>query len=268
VDCHAHVFGPFDRYPLIDSAPYIPPALPARRYLKMLDRIGISRGVLVQPVVYGTNCGALLKALKSHPKRLRGVALLSSEVTDAELMKMDRCGVRGARFSRPPPGYTAGAVGFDVLAVLAPKLVGLGWHAQIWAPCAELEPIVTRFAPLGLQLVVDHMAGIDAQRGIEDPHFQTLLRLLGNSQYNLWVKLIPYRVSRRYPDYEDVAPFHRALVAANPDRVIWGSDWPHVHMQRDIPDEGHLLDLLYDWTADDDVCRRILVDNPARLYGF
>jgi 2-pyrone-4,6-dicarboxylate lactonase len=159
-------------------------------------------------------------------------------------------------------------VGFDVLAALAPKLAGLGWHAQLWAPCAELEPIVTRFAPLGLQLVVDHMGGIDAQRGVQDPNFQTLLRLLGNSQYNLWVKLIPYRVSLRYPDYEDVAPFHRALVAANPERVIWGSDWPHVHMQRDLPDEGHLLDLLYDWTGDDDVCRRILVDNPARLYGF
>lgn len=231
----------------------------------MLDRVGLSRGVLVQPVAHGTDCGALLHALADDPERLRGIALLNASVSDLQLMTLDRTGVRGARFSLPPPGYEVGAVGFDVLDVLVPKLLKMEWHAQIWAPLAELPPIVSRFARRGLTLVIDHMGAPDATRGVDDPNFKALLRWLETGR--VWLKLIGYRLSQRYPDYEDIAPFHRALIDANPERVIWGSDWPHVHMREHMPDDGHLLDLLYEWSGSE-AYRRILVDNPTQLYGF
>jgi predicted TIM-barrel fold metal-dependent hydrolase len=265
------VFGPFAQFPLTAERPYDPLERPAESYLAMLDRVGIARGVLVQPVAHGLDCGALLHALASHPARLRGIALLTTDVTDAELKRMDLLGIRGARFSQPPPGLTQGSVGFDVLERLAPRLASLGWHAQIWAPCDALEALVERLSRLGLPLVVDHMGGIDVKQGTNARGFQSLLRLLEAGK--IWLKLIPYRLSNRYPDYEDVMPFHQALVAANPDRLIWGTDSPHVvppNIPHDtpMPDAAQLLDLLDRWTADKALQERILVSNPEQLYRF
>jgi 2-pyrone-4,6-dicarboxylate lactonase len=265
-DCHAHVFGPFDRFPLAAARPYTPHELPGERYLAMLDALGFERGVLVQPVAHGTDCGALLYALGLARQRLRGIALLDADISDEALEKLHAAGVRGARFSAPPPGLAQGAVGFEVLERQAPRLKSLGWHAQIWAPCAELETVVRRLVPLGLPLVVDHMGGFEAARGVADPHFQALLRLLDHGR--IWLKLIPYRLSSRYPNYEDIAPFHHALIATHPERLIWGSDWPHVHLDKDMPDAGHLVDLFCDWTDDWSLRQQILVENPATLYGF
>ncbi|HWM66080.1 MAG TPA: amidohydrolase family protein [Steroidobacteraceae bacterium] len=266
-DCHAHVFGPFDRFPLAPERPYTPAELPAERYLRMLDRIGFNYGVLVQPVAYKTDCRALLNALDRAPNRLRGVVLVRSDITDEELKQMHLRGVLGARFSEPPPGLAQGGVGFDVLESLAPRLAYLGWHAQIWAPCHRLGALVQRLAPLGLPLVVDHMGYFDPSQGLDGPEFKGLLKLLRDNL--IWLKLTAYRLSARYPDYDDLAPFHRALVEANSDRLIWGSDWPHVHMTEGMPDVGHLVDLFDRWLGHDEALRRrILVDNPAALYGF
>jgi predicted TIM-barrel fold metal-dependent hydrolase len=265
-DCHAHVFGPFDRFPLAPERHYTPSELSGERYLRMLDDIGFSRGVLVQATAHGTDCGALLHALDRGGDRLRGIALLAPDVSDEDLWAMHRRGVRGARFSRPPGELTQGSIGFEVLESLAPRLAGLGWHAQIWTPCGFLASAAPRLTTLGVPLVVDHMGYFDVSRGVTDPSFQVLLRLLGEGR--IWVKLGSFRLSKRYPDYEDVAPFHRALVAVNPERLLWGSDWPHVSMRADMPDVGHLVDLFDRWTGDEALRRRILVDNPARLYGF
>jgi len=233
----------------------------------MLDQVGMTRGVLVQAVAHGTDCGALLNALERDPEHLRGVALLPPDVTDAQLQAMHQRGVRAARFfSRPVPGLSD-AVGLLVLERLAPKLAQLGWHAEISAPCADLEAIVARLMPLGLPLVIDHMGHLDVSLGVEHHSFQTLLRLLETGR-KIWLKLIAYRLSSRYPDYEDMEPFHRALLAANPERLVWGSDWPHVHMTHNMPDDGHLLDLFEQWTPNEGLRRQILVHNPARLYGF
>jgi predicted TIM-barrel fold metal-dependent hydrolase len=176
-------------------------------------------------------------------------------------------GVRGARFSDPPPGMTQGAVGFDVLEELAPRLARLGWHAQIWAPCQRLATVVRQLEPLCLPLVVDHMGFFEPHAGVAGAAFKELLQLLSNGL--VWLKLTAYRLSAQYPDYDELAPFQRALVAANPDRLLWGSDWPHVHMRKDMPDVGHLVNLLDRW-LDHDTClrQRILVDNPLALYGF
>jgi predicted TIM-barrel fold metal-dependent hydrolase len=267
VDCHAHVFGPFREFPLAHDRPYTPAELPGERHRAMLDQVGMTRGVLVQAVAHGTDCGALLNALARDPERLRGVALLTPDVTDAQLQKMHQRGVRAARFfSRPVPG-PGDAVSLKILESLAPRLAQLGWHAEISARCDEIETIVARLQPLGLHVVIDHMGHFEVGDGVAHHNFQTLLRLIATSQ-NLWLKLIPYRLSRDYPDYEDIEPFHRALLAANPERLVWGSDWPHVHMTRNMPDDGHLLDLFEHWTPDERLRRQILVHNPERLYGF
>jgi predicted TIM-barrel fold metal-dependent hydrolase len=266
-DCHAHVFGPFARFPLAAERPYTPAELPAERYLAMLNRIGFTYGVLVQPVAYKTDCRALLNALDLAPTRLRGVALIQPEITDEELQQMHLRGVRGARFSDPPPGLTQGAVGFEVLEKAAPRLAALGWHAQIWAPAHRLGGLVQRLESLGLPLVVDHMGYFDPRQGTDSPAFTELLQLLRHNR--IWLKLTAYRLSAQYPDYNDLAPFHRAALEANPARLLWGSDWPHVHMMQDMPNVGHLVDLFDRWLDRDTALRkRILVDNPAALYGF
>lgn len=265
-DCHAHVFGPFDRFPLAAERHYTPPELQGEHYLGILDRLGFSRGVLVQPSAHGTDCRALLHSLDLDSVRLRGIAVIAPDITEEELAAMHRRGVRGARFSRPPGDLTKGSMSFDALERLAPRLAGFGWHAQIWTFCDYLVSEAPRLTSLGLPLVVDHMGMFDASRGVSDPGFQALLRLLGEGR--IWLKLTAYRLSKRFPDYEDLAPFHRALLAANSERLIWGSDWPHIHTTADMPDAGHLVDLFDRWTADEALRQRILVDNPATLYGF
>lgn len=265
-DCHAHVFGPFERFPLESERHYTPPELQVAHYLRMLDDLGFSRGVLVQPSAHGTDCRALLHALDLDAERLRGIAVITPDITDSALAEMHRRGVRGARFSRPPGALHKGFVGFEALAQLGPRLERLGWHAQILTSCDHLVSMASRLTAPGLPLVVDHMGLFEPARGVGDPDFQALLRLLG--QGRIWIKLTPYRLSKRYPDYDDIAPFHQALLAANPERLLWGSDWPHVDMTEHVPDAGHLVDLFDRWTGDETLRRRILVDNPAALYGF
>ncbi len=265
-DCHAHVFGPFERFPLQAERHYTPAELHVEHYLRTLDDIGFERGVLVQPTAHGLDCSALLNALKCHPTRLRGVAVIAPDISDEELENMQRCGVRGARFSRPPNGLDKGFVGIEALERLAPRLARLGWHAQILATCDHLIHVAPRLLELGLPLVVDHMGLFDSNCGVADLRFQMLLRLFRAG--GLWIKLTPYRLSAGYPDYDDIAPYHEALLTTRPDRLLWGSDWPHVHMQRDMPDVGHLVDLFDRWTNNESLRWRILVQNPATLYGF
>lgn len=265
-DCHAHIFGPFDRFPLAPERHYDPPAVQAQHYLGMLDTIGIARGVLVQPSAHGTDCGALLHALDSDRSRLRGVAVVQQDVTHDALRDMHVRGVRGARFSQLPGELNKGFVDFAVLEKVASKLGDIGWHGQLLAFCDSLLAWMPRLTALGIPLVIDHMGLFDAQRGSTDPQFRSLVRLLGSGR--IWLKLTPYKLSKRYPDYADVEPFHRELLAANPERLLWGSDWPHVEMAQHEPETGRLLQLFDRWTGDEALRRRILVDNPATLYGF
>lgn len=261
-DSHAHVFGPYAQYPLSPDRAYESPELPAPAYLGMLDTIGFARGVVVTASAYGSDNRAMLQALRSSPSRLRGVAVLDHS-QDA-LATMHALGVRGARFSQVP-GFT-GTVGFHELDRVAARLREMGWHAQIWTLLGTFIPLVDRLLAHGLPLVLDHMALPNPAKGITHASFQALLRLLGSGK--VWVKLIPYRLSRMFPDYEDIRSFHDVLVATNPDQLVWGSDWPHVHMSRDIPDDGHLVDLFHQWVGDEALRKKILVDNPARLYDF
>ncbi len=268
-DSHAHVFGPYDRFALAHASSYAPPLAPATLHRAMLDTIGAARGVLVQPAPYGTDAAALLDALATGSGRLRGVAVADAATPVADLQALYDGGVRGLRFveMRAPGGAPyAGSVGVDQLLHMAPAMRRIGLHAQLWAPIDAYPELLPQIRAAGIDVVLDHMACVKPERGIDDPAFQFVLQALREG--GVWIKLTLCRVSTQAPGYEDVRPFHDALVAANPAHLLWGSDWPFVRMGEHSPDAGALLDLFHAWVADDATRRRILTDNPAALYGF
>jgi predicted TIM-barrel fold metal-dependent hydrolase len=270
-DAHAHVFGPYDQFPFAGPPSYPPPLAPFPVYAAMLDRIGTARGVLTQPAPYNTDVRALLDALVRGEGRLRGIATATAGTSDAELAAMRTAGVAGLRFTEMQDpksgGRYKGSIGTDELAALAPRMKALGLHAQVWAKAADLVRLLPALLALDLPIVLDHMGCFDPGAGLQDPALQRLLDLLRDDG-RLWVKLSLCRNSRTFPDYPDIRPVHDAFVAANPDRLVWGSDWPFVRMGDQTPDVGHLLDLFHAWVDDAALRRRILVDNPAVLYGF
>ena len=268
-DSHAHVFGPYDRFPLAHASSYAPPLAPAALHRAMLDTVGAARGVLVQPAPYGLDASALLDAIAAGDGRLRGIAVADASTTEAELQALYDGGVRGLRFveMRAPTGAAyAGSVGVDQLLTMAPAMRRIGLHAQLWAPVDDYPALLPQLRAAGVDVVLDHMACAKPERGVDDPAFQAVLAALRAD--GVWVKLTLCRVSTQAPSYADAKPLHDALVRANPEALLWGSDWPYVRMDEKSPDAGALLDLFHDWVPDAAVRQRILVDNPAALYGF
>jgi predicted TIM-barrel fold metal-dependent hydrolase len=269
-DTHAHVFGPASGFPYADDRSYTPPDAPLARYLHMLDTLGFARGVLVQGSAHGRDNSAMLDALARQPDRLRAVAVADETVPLAELGRWAALGVRGLRFNhffRDGKLHYRGGVTLEAARVLAPVMKELGWHLQLWIDVKDLPETIPILQSIGVPAVIDHMGRGDARAGIGTPGFQSLLRLVGEG--GCWVKLSgAHRISRNPPDYPDAQPFCEALVRANPERLVWGGDWPHPRMEDEMPDVGHLLDLFQQWTPDDATRRRILVANPAWLYGF
>lgn len=268
-DVHTHVFGPLDSYPT-GPATYAIPLAPPAVYRQMLDAVGLSRGVLIQPAPYGTDTRALVNALATLGDRVRGVAVATPDITDADLDALHEAGVRGLRFIEmrdPSTGQPyKGSIGVDSLRQLAPRLRERGWHAHIWAKAGDCPALHAQIAPLGVPVVFDHMGQFDPAAGVQAPAFQAFLALLEHE--DVWVKLSLCRVSRQAPAYTEVEPFHRALVARRPERLLWGSDWPFVRMAEASPDVGELLGVFLGWVDDPAVARQILVDNPAHLFDF
>jgi predicted TIM-barrel fold metal-dependent hydrolase len=269
-DTHAHLFGPVSRFPYAPDRSYTPPDAPLEKYLAMLATLGFERGVLVQGSAHGTDNTAMLDGLERHPERLRGVAVANPDVAPAELKRWDALGVRGLRFNHFFRGgklHYRGGIGLDAAHALAPAMADLGWHAQLWIDVKDLPATLPELRRLPVPVVIDHMGRTEARNGTGTEGFQALLRLLGEGK--CWVKLSgAHRLSDDWPDYAPARPFLEALVKANPDRLVWGSDWPHPRIETEMPDAGHLLDLFQEWVEDAETRMRILVDNPARLYGF
>jgi 2-pyrone-4,6-dicarboxylate lactonase len=266
-DSHAHVFGPVERYRLSPKRGYDPaPAGPAD-YRRLLDGLGLGRGVVTQPSVYGTDNAALLDALAADPQRLRGVAAVAADVSDAELERLDAAGVRGIRINLVDPGGNP----FDSFAGIeriAARIHPLGWHIEFLVHVHEFEDLPRRFGGLGVDVVVAHLGYTRTSLGIDHPGYRSFLSFLAEGR--CWMKLSgPYRVSsEERPPYADTAPFARKLVETRPDRMLWGSDWPHVWLKVPMPNDGDLLNLLADWVPDEATREKILVDNPTRLYRF
>ncbi len=268
-DSHCHVFGPYSHFPLHLQSTYAPPDAPASRYLTMLDTVGMQRGVLVQPAPYGTDVSAIIDAIARRPENLRGIGVALPGTSASELREWRKAGISGLRFieARDPQGNLfPGSVGFDSIAALAPVMRDAGLHVQMWGPFDRYAPCLEQITDLGLPVVIDHMASVVLSRGVSDPLFQLVCRLLRENR--LWIKLSVCRVSQQAPDYSDARPFHDALLSANVDRVLWGSDWPYVRMGERAPDVGQLIDLAWDWFGDDATRKKVWVTNPDTLYGF
>jgi predicted TIM-barrel fold metal-dependent hydrolase len=269
-DTHAHIFGPSEKFPYADGRGYTPPDAPVESYLKLLDRLGCAHGLIVQGNAHGYDNRVLLDALAGFPDRLRGIAITDTRIAPETLREWDKVGMRGLRFHllQQKPGYLRG-VGLDVFEYFRRTMTELGWVAQFFCDRRMLASTADKLREISREMpvIVDHYGMIDATHGVNDENFQALLRLVGEGHVHVKVSA-PYRISTQYPDYPDARPFHEALLRANPERLMWGTDWPHPSIPAEVmPDDGHLLDLFHAWTSDPGVRRRILVDTPARLFG-
>jgi 2-pyrone-4,6-dicarboxylate lactonase len=263
VDTHAQVIGGPPGHPLAEGRAYAPPPAPPSAYLTMLDAAGMSRGVLVQISVHGTDNGLMLETLRANPERLRGVAVIPPRLPEPNCRELKEAGVVGLRINAL---FGGGGVGLGDLPTYGALCREMGWHLQLLLDARELPALAPHLDRLQVPLVVDHMGHIPASEGTDHPGFQRLLAMVRDGA---WVKLSgAYRLTAEGPPYRDTIPFARLLHAAAPDRCVWGSDWPHVALWDSMPNVGDLLDLLADWVPDAPARDRVLVDNPSRLYGW
>lgn len=264
IDAHLHLFGPRERWPLVPETAYdTGDALPET--LLALHRVlGLSGGVLVSGGAYGRDPRHLVHVLERFPGYFRGVIVPPDSMADGDIAALGRLGVRGVRFS----GHHRGTHLAPILPDLARQIADHGWHVQFYAGTGALADSADRLLALPNTIVVDHFGTIDPERGLDQPAFRALLRMLDTGR--VWAKLSgPMRCSRQPPPYADMLPFAHALVRHAPERLVWGTDWPHIAMFDEVmPNDGALLDLLLDQVPDEAVRTRILVDNPRALYGF
>jgi predicted TIM-barrel fold metal-dependent hydrolase len=269
-DSHFHVFGPAQRYPYGQELRYAPPLAPLEDYLALAARLGIERYVLVQPSAYGRDNACLLDALRELGPRARGIVDVSESAPDAELDRMRRLGVRGVRVNvnpvKPPePGFSEAIR--PRIERLAARCAELGWMLDFLAPGWLTEELLPLMERLEVHYTIAHMGMFPAREGPRQPGFRRLLDLLRKGEGRCWVKLTGvYRMSTA-PRFRDAAPMAQALIEAAPDRVIWGSDYPHLSFA-DRVGSVELFDLLGCWAPDEETRYRILVANPARLFGF
>jgi predicted TIM-barrel fold metal-dependent hydrolase len=261
-DCHAHLFGPYAQFPLAADRSYTPPEALREDYLALLQRLGLSHGVLVHPSAYGEDFSLVLDALAALPQ-LRGV-LVARAGTLPTLKGLRDLGIRALRYShRGGTANFAGSASFTDLLAMADDLADAGLHAELWTDGGVLPDIADRLATLPIPVVIDHMGGFDVGAGVDAPGFAALRRLLSGG--NCWVKLCAYRNLFGQADPDAGQPFHAALLAANPDHLVWGSDWPHLRVDP-APDTQALLATFKRWTASEVLVDKILVDNPNQLY--
>ena len=261
-DCHAHVFGPFDRFPLKPERAYTPDLATGADWKRMHDAIGIARGVLVQASVYGTDNSATVAALAELGPAYRGVAVVGPDISLDDLKALHQGGIRGIRLS----DTMIGAVSTANMEKMAERLKPLGWHIQLMVDAASRPDLVERATRTSVPVIWDHLGGMPASRGVDDPGYKIFLDAFRRSP-NLWVKVSgPYLDKSLRAPYAASTPLAQALVAAAPDRCVWGTAGPHPASDHSIDDAG-LMDLLATWVPDAATRKRILVDNPTRLYG-
>ncbi len=275
-DCHVHVYGPYDRFPAIPGGKFSPlQATPVEALLALWDRMGIARGVIVHALAAGGDNEVTLDALRRHRDRLRGVAILKPEVSERRLDELSEAGFRGVRINllrQDGKPVSSGGMSLDDLLALAPRLHARGWHVQLWVETGDLKELAPTLEKMPFDFVIDHMGRTMAEKGVDYPGFRDFCEKLKTGRY--WCKLSGADRNTRQgagpgAAYDDTAPFMQALVAANPDRLVWGSDWPHVgHAAEAIPQEEDLLHHFFRCVPDAAVRKKILVDNPKVLYGF
>ena len=264
-DCHSHIFGPAATYPFVgEHAAVPPPEASVAEYRKPLARLGIDRSVIVHTIVHGMDNRRTTDAIAELGlNRARGVAICPPDIGAAEIRALTDAGIRGFRVS-----MLGGDAAFAALPDIARRIAPFGWHLQVQRQGKDALSWLPGLEGLAVPVVIDHMARMPPEVGLDDPRFTALLRLLATGQ--IWLKLSgPYYGSDDDPPYENLIPRIRRFVEVRPDRLVWALNWPHPSQPLDgKPDDAACLDLLLDAIAGADVRRAVLVDNPARLYGF
>ena len=278
-DCHTHIHGDREKFPLFAGRVYTPELASPEEMGALHKALGIKRVVIVTPSIYGTDNSATLFGMKARGNDARGVTVIDDKTTEPELDTMKAAGVRGIRINLATSGVSDPAVGKQRLLAAIERMKARDWHIQMFTSLSLIPSIKDIVATAPMPLVFDHFAGATASLGTDQPGFADLLQLVKAGK--AYVKISgAYRASSQAPDYADVTPFAKALIAANPERIIWGTDWPHPDsvtppgkMASDVTplyqiDDGRLLNQLAVWAPDAATRKKILVENPARLYGF
>ena len=277
-DCHTHVFLDPARYPFFERRSYTPPTATAEDLLELQRFLHLDRVVIVQPSVYGTDNSATLEGMRALGReRARGVAVIDERTSATELDAMAEAGIRGVRVNLETAGVVDPAASAQRLQQAVALVRARGWHVQTYTRLAIIEALKDQLMNLPVPLVVDHFGGARGELGPSQPGFAALVELVRAGKAHVKISGA-YRSSTRAPDYPDMTPLAQALIQANPDRIVWGTDWPHpdssgrraaTEISPPIAvDDGRLLNQLPVWAPDAAVRRKILVENSARLYGF
>lgn len=265
VDAHCHVFGPGDVFPYAPQRKYTPCDAPKEKLFELRDFLGFARNVIVQATCHGQDNRALVDALVAAGDRARGIASVGPQVTMDELAAMDAAGVRGVRFNFVK--RLVDATPKEVYLGIAEKIATLGWHIVVYFEAQDLADLIPFLNALPTVIVVDHMGRPDLTKGVDHPDFRRFVDLMATND-KVWSKVTcPERLSvSGPPTYDDFVPFGRELVRLFPDRVLWGTDWPHPNMTTHMPDDGQLVDMIPRIAPSAEEQRALLVDNPMRLY--
>jgi predicted TIM-barrel fold metal-dependent hydrolase len=263
-DCHFHVFGPYDRFPLGATRSYSPPETSVASYRKVMDTLGLERCVIVQPSVYGSDNSAILEAARklNAPRACRIVAVIDESTPADAIERLHQAGVRGVRFNL----VAGGGPDLDRIRNIARRIADRKWHIQIYATTAIIAEAAPMLADLDVDIVIDHFGSI-AGKDLSSAQAKAIFGLVERGK--AWVKLSGgYIFSPKTAPWSDMTAVARAFLDLRPDRIVWGTNWPHPVRYEPMPDDGDLVDAVKMWVEDETLIHRVMVENPARLYGF
>ncbi|EOD9421375.1 amidohydrolase family protein [Vibrio campbellii] len=264
VDAHCHVFGPAAKFPYSPARKYTPCDASKEQLFALRDHLGFSRNVIVQASCHSTDNRALVDALETAGELARGIAFVDETITEHELKEMDRAGVRGVRFNFVK--RLVDTVPTEKLKAIADKIRPLGWHVVVYFESQDIDDVTPFLESLNMTVVIDHMGRPDVTKGVDSQEFGKFISLMERNP-DIWCKVsCPERLTQTPPDYSDVVPFAKTLVELFPNRVLWGTDWPHPNMKSHTPDDGHLVDVIPQIAITTDQQKALLVTNPMKLY--
>jgi predicted TIM-barrel fold metal-dependent hydrolase len=263
-DAHCHVFGPATRFPYAADRSYTPPDASVADLRRLHARLGIERAVIVHASCHGTDMRVTLDAIAGSGGNYRGVACVEDSITEAELEALHAGGIRGIRFNFVK--HLGGVPDLDVFHRLVARIKPLGWHVVLHFDAEDILAQMELLRRIDVPFMIDHMGRVKAAEGLQQQPFQSLLRLFESNPL-AWIKVCgSERVSSGKRPFDDAVPFAQALIAVDPGRILWGTDWPHPNITKDMPNDGELVELFGKICPDPEVRRRILVDNPTRMY--
>lgn len=264
VDAHCHVFGPSPEFPFAPERKYTPCNAGKDQLYALRDHLGFTRNVIVQATCHGKDNRAMMDACRTAGDLARGVASVGADITEAEIAEMHAAGVRGVRFNFVK--RLVDDTPKEVFLTIAEKIKAFGWHIVVYFEAQDLEELEPFLKQLPTTIVVDHMGRPDVAKGVDHPDFQRFITLMAENE-NIWSKVTcPERLSLQGPPYDDVIAYCAEIVKRFPDRVLWGTDWPHPNMKSHMPDDGALVDFIPKIAATKELQHKLLVDNPMRLY--